>query len=89
MWAVEHKPSNVAHGSGHFTACGVISDQGWNLCLLHWQADSLPLSHQGNLFPELSICAFWDSVIHALENGDGCFVNFSEQRKKNTIDYCL
>ena len=23
-------------------------DQGWNLCLLHWQADSLPLSHQGS-----------------------------------------
>ena len=22
--------------------------QGWNPCLLHWQADSLPLSHQGS-----------------------------------------
>ena len=28
--------------------CGVLPDQGSNLCLLHWQADSLPLSHQGN-----------------------------------------
>ena len=24
---------------------GVFSDQGWNLCLLHWHVDSLPLSH--------------------------------------------
>ena len=31
------------------TACGIFPDQGLNLCLLHWQADSLPLSHQGSL----------------------------------------
>ena len=33
--------------------CGIFLDQGSNPCLLHWQADSLPLSHQGsppNLF---------------------------------------
>ena len=29
-------------------ACGILPDQGWNPCLLHWQADSLPLSHQGS-----------------------------------------
>ena len=29
-------------------ACGIFPDQGSNLCLLHWQADSLPLSHQGS-----------------------------------------
>ena len=28
--------------------CGIFSDRGWNLCLLHWQVDSLPLSHQGS-----------------------------------------
>ena len=27
---------------------GVFPDQGSNPCLLHWQADSLPLSHQGS-----------------------------------------
>ena len=26
-------------------AYGIFPDQGSNLCLLHWQADSLPLSH--------------------------------------------
>ena len=30
------------------TACGIFSDQGSNLCLLHWQVDSLPLSLQGS-----------------------------------------
>ena len=27
--------------------CGIFLGQGLNWCLLHWQADSLPLSHQG------------------------------------------
>ena len=27
---------------------GIFSTQGSNLCLLYWQADSLPLSHQGS-----------------------------------------
>ena len=30
------------------SACGIFLDQGWNLCLLNWQVDSLPLSHQGS-----------------------------------------
>ena len=30
-------------------ACGIFPDQGLNLCLLHWQEDSLPLSYQGSL----------------------------------------
>ena len=29
-------------------ACGIFPDQGPDLCLLHWQVDSLPLSHQGS-----------------------------------------
>ena len=29
-------------------ACGTFPDQGSNPCLLHWQADSSPLSHQGS-----------------------------------------
>ena len=34
----------VTHGLSCSTACG----QGLNPCLLHWQEDSLPLSHQGS-----------------------------------------
>ena len=29
-------------------ARGIFLDQGSNPCLLHWQVDSLPLSHQGS-----------------------------------------
>ena len=29
-------------------ACGIFPDQGLNLCLLHWQVDSSPLSLQGS-----------------------------------------
>ena len=40
----------VAHGLSCSVTCRVFSDQGsLNLCLFHWQADSLPLSHQGSL----------------------------------------
>ena len=36
------------HGLSCSKACGIFLDQGLNLCPLHWQADSLPLSHQGS-----------------------------------------
>ena len=32
----------------HFLLQGILPTQGLNLCLLHWQAGSLPLSHQGS-----------------------------------------
>ena len=38
-----------AHGLSCSKVCGIFSDQGLNPCLLHWQADSLPLSHQASL----------------------------------------
>ena len=38
-----------AYGLRCSAAFGVILDRGSNQCLLHWQADSLPLSHQGRL----------------------------------------
>ena len=37
-----------AHGLSCSEVCGIFSDQGLNPCLLHWQADCLPPSHQGN-----------------------------------------
>ena len=36
----------VAHRLSCSVTCGVFLDQGQNPCLLHWQADYLPLSHQ-------------------------------------------
>ena len=38
----------AAHGLSCSTACGIFLGLGWNLCLLHGQADSLPLSPQGS-----------------------------------------
>ena len=38
----------VAHRLSCSAACGIFLDQRLNSCPLHWQADSLPLSHQGS-----------------------------------------
>ena len=38
---------NTGAGS-HFLLHGIFQDQGLNPLLLHWQVDSLPLSHQGS-----------------------------------------
>ena len=51
--------------------CGIFLDQGWNLCLLHWQADSLPLSHQGR------------SSQKALKNYFGCAVGHMRSQFPN------
>ena len=39
----------MVHGLSCTEACGIFPDRGLNSCLLHWQADSLPVSHQGGL----------------------------------------
>ena len=44
MWAA----LVVAHGLGCPAACGIFVPGGLNPCPLHWQADSLPLDHQGS-----------------------------------------
>ena len=40
--------ATVTRGLSCSAACGNFPDQGLNLCLRHWQADSWPLSHQGS-----------------------------------------
>ena len=42
----------MVHGFSCST-CGILPDQGLNPCTLHGQVDTLPLSHQGNLFLNL------------------------------------
>ena len=44
--------AHCGHGLSCSMAGGIYPDQGLNPCLLHWQADSLPLSHRGS--PELT-----------------------------------
>ena len=48
----------VVYGHGCSVACGTVLDQGSKLCLLHWQADSPPLSHQGSPGVNLFIIVF-------------------------------
>ena len=49
-------------------ACGILLDEELNLCLLHWQTDFLPLSHQGS--PDFLFLFFfflnWDLFLDAL-----------------------
>ena len=43
----------VVHGLSCSMACGIFLDQGSNPCLLHWQVDSVPLSHQRSQLPRV------------------------------------
>ena len=56
-----HSTSSVVaeRGLSCSMAYGIFWDQGWNLCLLHWEADSLSLSHQGSpIYPFLTPARF-------------------------------
>ena len=55
-WTVVHQvplskgfPRQAYQSGQSFLLQGSFLTQGLNLCLLHWQAGSLPLSHQGSL----------------------------------------
>ena len=52
--AAEHGLIAVVHRLRSSEACGIFPDQGSNPCLLHWQVDSLPLSHLGTTSPLIS-----------------------------------
>ena len=46
--ALEHRVNSCGAGFSCFVAHGILLDQRSNPCLLHQQADSLPLSHEEN-----------------------------------------
>ena len=46
--ALEHRLNTCGATISCSETCGIFPDQGLNSCLLHWQADSLPLDHQGS-----------------------------------------
>ena len=54
-WTVAHQaplpwdsPGKNTGVGCHFLLQGIFLMQGLNLCVLHWQVDSLPLSHHGS-----------------------------------------
>ena len=62
-WALEHRLSGyVVHRLSCSSACGIFLDLGSNPCLLHWQADSLPMSHQGSPKTCLFLTVYTESV---------------------------
>ena len=44
-WTLEHRLKVVMQGLSCSVACGIFMGQGSNMCFLHWQANSLLLSH--------------------------------------------
>ena len=48
-WLSSHGSRALEHRFICSAASGIFPDQGSNRCLLHWQADSLPLSHRRSL----------------------------------------
>ena len=62
----------------HFLLSGIFQTQGSNLSLLHWQADSLPLSHQGCLY---EVYLELNSSVRALVMCFSLFTNSVELNK--------
>ena len=65
--SMEFFPSKNARVSCHFLLQGIFPTQGLNphlLCLLHWQADALPLSHLGS--PYYTYILYIHIVIHLI-----------------------
>ena len=46
--AAEHRFNSCGTWLSCSSTYGIFQDQGLIPCLLHWQADSLPLSHEGS-----------------------------------------
>ena len=78
----------VAHGLSCSVPCGIFLDQGSNPRLLLWQADSLPLSHQGS--PEFSFLTLafserWFCWWSQLPHRSSCCNTFGRSVLKITV----
>ena len=58
----------VAQGLSCSTACGIFLDQRLNPCLLHWQADSLPLAPPGKHHKFSSVQFSYSVVSNSLKS---------------------
>ena len=65
-------PILVANRLNCSVACGIFLDQGSNMCLLHWQVDSSPLSQQGS--PEHSLCHLYLLPLGRVDSGNSPLV---------------
>ena len=81
---------NIGEG-GHFLLQGIFLTQGLNLCLLHWQVDSLPLSHQGSpyvgLVPSLwGSGAEWSGNQISYYGGDNIWIDSYKTRVNHSVE---
>ena len=61
----------MVHGLSRPAARGIFPDQGSNLCVLHWQADSLSLGHQGSRRCRIDLIYGWqmlDSILWDMQS---------------------
>ena len=74
--ALEHRLNNC----GCSTACGIFPDQESNPCILHWQAYSSPLSHQGR-----PILFIFESLLWNPQNESDyvCWINLLTKNSSN------
>ena len=71
LWAPEHVGPELSCAGLAVPRHGIFPDQGSNPCPLHWQADSLPLDHQGRPHTHSSSQLRW------VRNPDGASFSFS------------
>ena len=65
-------------------ACGIFLDQGLNACLWQWEADSLPLGHQGSpLHFCFNVC--FSQKVSFMEAGIFVLVQFSRLVLSNSL----
>lgn len=58
MPGLQGAPGLSSYSCAGAQACGILPDQAWNLCALHWQIDSYSLGHQGSAFDSLLFVVF-------------------------------
>ena len=88
FFVVEHRLQGtglavvVAHELSCPTVCGIFLDQGSSPHLLHWQMDSLPLSHQGSpvFYSFKTICILKIRIIHVYYSLLLLKINYDFQR---------
>ena len=84
------QPQQLWHTDWHScpTAPGIFPDQGQNLCLLHWQADSLPLSHQGSLRRNLEFSVVSLGLRYLIPHPDDCFLTGPQINVWGSLSRC-
>ena len=78
----------AVHGLSCSEACGIFPGQESNLCLLHWQADSLPLSHQGSLRRNLEFSVVSLGLRYLIPHPDDCFLTGPQINVWGSLSRC-